>query len=53
MPYYIALFRGVDQVTLGLSRDGKKAYIQCLDSRKYTGGGTVIFKIEKLRQEKY
>ena len=53
MPYYIALYRGVDPVTLGLSRDGKKAYIQCLDPCKYTGGGTVIFEIEKFRQKKY
>ena len=50
MPYYIALYRGVDPVTLGLSREGKKAYIQCLDPCEYTGGGTVVFEIEKLRQ---
>ena len=49
MPYYIALFREVDPVTLGLARDGKKAYIQCLDPCEYTGGGTVIFEIEKVK----
>ncbi|MEE9611238.1 MAG: TIGR04076 family protein [Desulfatiglandales bacterium] len=47
MPYYIALFRGVKPRDLGLSRGGEKAYIQCLDPCKYTGGGTVIFEIEK------
>ena len=52
MPYYIALFRGVEPVKLGLSRDTKKAYIQCLDPCNYTGGGTVIFEIEKVRQKR-
>ena len=48
MPYYIALFRGVDPKKLGLARNGEKAYIQCLDPCEYTGGGTVIFEIEKV-----
>ena len=48
MPYYVALFNGVDPQKLGLSRDGKKAYVQCLDPCGYTGGGTVIFGIEKV-----
>ena len=30
MPYYVALYRGVDPKELGLSKDGKKAYVQCL-----------------------
>ena len=47
MPYYIALSRGIQPKELGLSRDGKKAYIQCLDPCEHTGGGTVIFEIEK------
>jgi uncharacterized repeat protein (TIGR04076 family) len=47
MPYYIALYKGVDSIELGLSKDGKKAYVQCLDPCDYTGGGTVIFEIEK------
>ena len=47
MPYYVALFRGVDSRKLGLSKDGKKAYVQCLDPCDYTGGGTVTFEIEK------
>jgi len=48
MPYYVALFNGVDPQKLGLSRDGKKAYVQCLDPCDYTSGGTVIFEIEKV-----
>jgi len=47
IPYYNALYKGVDPVKLGLSKDSKKAYLQCLDPCKYTGGGTVIFEIEK------
>ena len=46
MPYYVALYRGVDPKELGLSKDGKKAYVQCLDPCNYTGGGTVILEIE-------
>ena len=38
MPYYVALFHGVDPQKLGLSRDGKKAYVQCLDPCGYRGG---------------
>ena len=48
IPYYNALYRGIKPEELGLSRDGKKAYIQCLDPCEYTGGGTVIFEIEKV-----
>ena len=47
MPYYVALYRGVDPKELGLSKDGKKAYVQCLDPCDHTGGGTVILEIEK------
>lgn len=47
MPYYNALFRGIDPRSLGLSRDKDKAYVQCLDPCKYTGGGTVIFEITR------
>jgi uncharacterized repeat protein (TIGR04076 family) len=47
MPYYVALYRGVDPKELGLSKDGRKAYVQCLDPCDYTGGGTVTFEIEK------
>ncbi|MGD2125275.1 MAG: TIGR04076 family protein [Desulfobacteraceae bacterium] len=47
MPYYVALFRGVDPLSLGLSRGGRRAYVQCLDPCRYTDGGTVILEIEK------
>ena len=46
--YTIALERGVDPVSLGLSKaeDREHAYIQCVDpGEPYTQGGTVIFKI--------
>ncbi|MBN1843901.1 MAG: TIGR04076 family protein [Deltaproteobacteria bacterium] len=47
MPYYVALYRGIDPRDLGLSKNGKKAHVQCLDPCEYTGGGTVIFEIER------
>ena len=52
MPYHIALYNGVDPRKLGLSRDGKKAYVQCLDPCDYTNGGTVIFEIERIGEFK-
>ena len=52
MPYHIALYNGVDPRKLGLSRDGKKAYVQCLDPCDYTNGGTVIFEIEMIGEFK-
>ena len=48
MPYYVALNKGVNPVELVLAKEGNKAYVQCLDPCKYTGGGTVIFEIEKI-----
>lgn len=48
MPYYVALYRGVEPKRLGLAQDGKKAFLQCLDPCDYTGGGTVIFELEKV-----
>jgi uncharacterized repeat protein (TIGR04076 family) len=43
--YVVALREGVDPRVLGLSTDGRNAYIQCLDpGLPYTEGGTVIFK---------
>ncbi len=50
MPYYIALSRGVNPRTLGLSKNGKMSYIQCLDPCAYTGGGTVVFEIKKVEK---
>ena len=48
MPYYNAIYRGVAPSQLGLARDGQKAYVQCLDPCDYTGGGTVLFEIERV-----
>jgi uncharacterized repeat protein (TIGR04076 family) len=43
--YAVALGEGADPGTLGLSTDGRFAYIQCPDpGNPYTEGGTVIFK---------
>ena len=43
--YIVALREKVDSRKLGLSKDGKYAYIQCVDpGEPYTTGGTVIFK---------
>jgi uncharacterized repeat protein (TIGR04076 family) len=47
LPYYNALAKGVSPVEFGLAKEGKDAYIQCLDPKKYTGGGTVTFKISR------
>ena len=44
MPYYVALSRGIKPEFLGLGK-ANKAYVQCLDTCDYTGGGTVIFEI--------
>jgi uncharacterized repeat protein (TIGR04076 family) len=49
LPYYNALSKGVSVKELGLAKqsgEDNKAYVQCLDPCKYTGGGTVIFEIE-------
>ena len=46
MPYYVALSKGILPKDLGLAKEGNKAFIQCLDPCKYTGGGTVIFEIQ-------
>lgn len=51
--YIVALERGADPVELGLSKpkDQEHAYIQCVDpGEPYTKGGTVIFKIRKVRR---
>lgn len=47
LPYYNALAKGVSPVALGLAKKENEAYLQCLDPHKYTGGGTVIFKVRR------
>ena len=51
--YVVALREGVDSKKLGLSKDGRYAYIQCLDpGEPYTNGGTVIFRCYVERNRK-
>jgi uncharacterized repeat protein (TIGR04076 family) len=52
--YVLVLERGADPVELGLSKpeDREHAYIQCVDPGKpYTHGGTVIFKIRRIKEK--
>ena len=43
--YVVVLREGVDPEKIGSSRDGKYAYIQCLDpGEQYTDGRTVVFR---------
>ncbi len=46
-PYYVSLSRGITPVELGLSGPDGAAYVQCLDAHRYTGGGTVTFRISR------
>ncbi|MBC7337594.1 MAG: TIGR04076 family protein [Clostridia bacterium] len=50
MPYYVALYHGVSAAALGLAKggSGEAAYVQCLDPCHYTGGGTVVFRLERV-----
>jgi len=50
--YAVALDEGADPVKLGLTKaeDRGNAYVQCVDPwRPYTEGGTVIFRVRKVR----
>ena len=47
MPYYNAIFRGVDPKHLGPADAEGKACVQCLDPREKTGGGTVVLRLER------
>ena len=47
-PYYVALSRGMEPADLGLAGPDGDTYVQCLDPQRYTGGGTVTFKLETL-----
>lgn len=48
-PYYVPLSRGIDPAELGLAGSDGAAYVQCLDPQRYTGGGTVTFRISRAR----
>ena len=50
--YVVALDEGADPLKLGLTRpeDRGHAYLQCVDPwRPYTDGGTVIFRVTKVK----
>jgi len=50
--YVIALREGADPVKLGLAKEGKVAYVQCVDlGEPYKIGGTVIFEVIAEPQE--
>ncbi len=49
--YVVALDEGADPVKLGLSRDKRRAYMQCVDpGAPYTDGGTVIFECRRIEK---
>ena len=53
--YVLILEARGDTVKLGLSKpeDKNNAYIQCVDpGEPYTDGGTVIFRIRKIKKDK-
>jgi len=47
-PYYVALSGGIAPADLGLAGPDGAAYVQCLDPQRYTGGGTVVFRLRVL-----
>ena len=47
-PYYVPLSRGITPTDLGLAGPDGAAYVQCLDPQRYTGGGSVIFRISQV-----
>ena len=53
IPYYVALSRGIDPVSLGLSSKENVAYVQCLDPCEYTGVGTVVFTIIPHKEDQH
>jgi uncharacterized repeat protein (TIGR04076 family) len=55
-PYYVPLSRGISRADLGLTGPDRTAYVECLDPQRYTGGGTVTFRIvaeERGASERY
>ena len=51
LPYYVALSHGVSPKELGLGQEDG-AYVQCLDPCEHTGGGTVVFRIRRVEQDR-
>ena len=55
-PYYVPLSRGIHPADVGLAGPQGAAYVQCMDPMRYTGGGTVTFRIrqeEKLAPRRF
>lgn len=54
MPFYCALAKGIKPGMMGLAgkedREGSKAYIHCPDPCERTGGGTVLFSVERVEE---
>ena len=52
MPFYCALAKGIRPKTMGLAdkddREGNKAWVHCPDPCERSGGGTVLFSIERV-----
>ena len=46
-PYYVPLSRGISPTELGRAGPDGATYVQCLDPYRYTGGGTVTFRLTK------
>jgi uncharacterized repeat protein (TIGR04076 family) len=52
LPHYNALrVSPPSQWGLAGRNDEAKAYVQCLDPRSYTGGGTVVFELTALEDD--
>jgi uncharacterized repeat protein (TIGR04076 family) len=53
LPHYNALkiSEAEEWGLAGKKKGSNKAYIQCLDPAKYTGGGTVIFEITRVNKQ--
>ena len=52
MPFYCALAKGIAPKSMGLApkedRESPKAYVHCPDPCEKSGGGTVLFSIERV-----
>jgi len=52
LPFYCALAKGVEPRNMGLAHkddpDANRAWIHCPDPCEQTGGGTVLFSIERV-----
>lgn len=52
LPFYCALAKGIAPKMMGLApkddKDSPKAYVHCPDPCETSGGGTVLFSIERV-----